>query len=304
MKRQRCYTAHAEYLGYGQSSNQGALCTDSMVLLDSWAWLCDDQGHFVCHWCTLMMECHPMGRAVTRGKPESKNGDGLTVSYMLDQTHIHLLYLTKHHDPTRHHDLIKHSNPSVSSVDPSPFWVHIHLHPMKISIQYFQSSLVHVSEPPSEGPALCGIAMSGGIMLWAQARAWRIATALKPMKSFMSCFYSISFFNLIVTGTYLWVSFWDTENSNNPQTNEILVLLLSCHIHMCTQSELDLSLHHHRYVWFLPHKGFSPLSALRLHLPLHYFPQCLPSHNIYGISVWAFFYQSLACKHTGKQSRL
>ena len=62
-----------------------------------------------------------MGRAVTRGKPESKNGDSMTVSYMLDQTHIHLLYLTKHHDPTRCHDPIKCSDPSVSSVDPSPF---------------------------------------------------------------------------------------------------------------------------------------------------------------------------------------
>ena len=88
-------------------------------------------------------------------------------------------------------------------------------------------------------------------MLWAQARAWRIATALEPMKSFMSCFYSISFFDSIVTGTHLRVSFWDMENSNNHQTDEILVLLLSHHIHMCTQSELDLSLHHHRYVGFL-----------------------------------------------------
>jgi len=62
-----------------------------------------------------------MDRAVTRGKPESKNGDGLTISYMLDQIHIHLLYLTKHHDLTRHHDPIKCSDPSISSVDPSPF---------------------------------------------------------------------------------------------------------------------------------------------------------------------------------------
>src|SRR5258707_9434715 len=122
---------------------------------------------------------------------------------------------------------------------------------MKISIRYFQSSLVHVSEPPSEGPALRGITMSGGIMLWAQARAWRIATALEPMKSFMSCFYSISFFDSIVTGTHLRVSFWDMENSNNPRTDEILVLLLSRHIHTRTQSELDLSSRHHRYVGFL-----------------------------------------------------
>src|SRR5258708_19812358 len=116
---------------------------------------------------------------------------------------------------------------------------------MKISIRYCQSSLVHVSEPPSEGPALRGITMSGGIMLWAQARAWRIATALEPMKSFISCFYSISFFDSIVTGTHLRVSFWDMENSNNPRTDEILVLLLSRHIHPLTHPPFLLpSLHH------------------------------------------------------------
>ena len=52
--------------------------------------------------------------------------------------------------------------------------------------------------------------------------------------------------------------------------------------------------------WFLPHKGFSPLSALRLHSPLHYFPQHLPSHNIYGISVRALLANTLASKAARK----